>query len=252
VSTRAAVPRTGTAGQQPTDRTPSGSSLLTPRRRGRRWLRLLVLVLVLALVGAGVWLVGFSSVLAARTVSVTGARTVTADEVRAAAQVPLGRPLARQNVGAISNRVRSIRVVRSVSVTRTWPRTISIAVAERVPVLAVRQANGFLLIDATGTWYLTAPTVPSGVVLTDVDPTNAPLLTELAVVASTLPDDLKDRVDRLSALSADGIRLHLKDGDVAVWGSPDESALKAEVLTALLKRSASTYDVSAPHNPALR
>jgi hypothetical protein len=36
------------------------------------------------------------------------------------------------------------------------------------------------------------------------------------------------------------------------WGSADDSELKVAVLTALLKRPARSYDVSAPHSPALR
>ena len=253
MSARTALPRSGTAGQEPGHPGASGSTALAPPRpRRRRWVRVLVVLLVVALLATGGWLVGFSSVLAARTVSVTGVRTLSADEVRTAARVPLGVPLARQNVGAIGSRVRTIRVVSSVTVTRTWPRTVSIVVTERTPVLAVRQPDGFVLIDATGTWYLTVPTVPAGVVLADVDPTNTPLLTQLAVVASALPDGLKGKVYKFTALSRDGIRLELKDGDVAVWGDSSESKLKSEVLTALLKRKATTYDVSAPHSPALR
>ena len=210
------------------------------------------MLLVLALLATGGWLVGFSSVLAARTVRVTGFRTLSADEVRTAARVPLGVPLARQDVDAIATRVHALRVVDSVTVSRTWPTTVSIAVTERTPVLAVRQPDGFVLIDASGTWYLTVPTVPAGVLLADVDPTNAPMLAELAVVASALPNGLKGKVYKFTALSRDGIKLVLKDGDVASWGDSSESKLKAEVLTALLKRKATAYDVSAPHSPALR
>ena len=213
---------------------------------------MLVVLLVLALLATGGWLVGFSSVLAARTVRVTGSRTLSADEVRTAARVPLGVPLARQDVDAIANRVHALRVVDSVTVSRTWPTTVSIAVTERTPVLAVRQPDGFVLIDATGTWYLTVPTVPAGVLLADVDPANAPMLADLAVVASALPNGLKGKVYKFTALSRDGIKLVLKDGDVASWGDSSESKLKAEVLTGLLKRKATAYDVSAPHNPALR
>lgn len=235
-----------------TPRVRAGSSALSPPPVRRRWVRVLVGLLVLALLTALGWLIGFSSVLAARQVAVTGVKTLTPDQVRAAARVPLGAPLARQDVGAIASRVETLRLVKSVRVRRTWPRTISIAVQERTPVLAVRQASGFLIIDASGTWFLTVPTVPAGVVLTDVDPTNAPLLSEVGTVASALPATLKRKVDHIEALSPDSIKLVLSDRDVAVWGDAEDSPLKVQVLTALLKRSASTYDVSAPHNPAIR
>jgi cell division protein FtsQ len=121
-----------------------------------------------------------------------------------------------------------------------------------VPVVAIRQAQGFLLIDGTGRWFLTAPTVPAGVVMTDIDPTDEPLLADIGQVAQALPKKLARKVDRITAMSPDSIRLVLNDGDTAVWGSAEDSSLKAEVLTALLKQSASTYDVSAPHYPAIR
>ncbi|MDQ1483313.1 MAG: cell division protein FtsQ, partial [Actinomycetota bacterium] len=198
------------------------------------------------------WLVGFSSALAARRVDVRGVRTLSPTDVRAAAQVPLGTPLARQDVDAIAGRVAGLKPVQRVQVTRQWPETIRITVQERTPVLAVRQPDGFLLVDATGYPYLTVTQVPADVVLADIDPGNPALLTEVGVVAHALPRVLKRKITHVGAYSADAIRLTLTDGDVVVWGSSDESPLKAQVLEALLKRKASSYDVSAPHSPATR
>jgi cell division protein FtsQ len=59
-------------------------------------------------------------------------------------------------------------------------------------------------------------------------------------------------VATIQARTPDGIRLQLTDGDTVVWGSSEDSRLKAQVLTSLIKQSANTYDVSAPHYPAIR
>jgi cell division protein FtsQ len=198
------------------------------------------------------WLVGFSSVLAAHRVQVTGTKVLSQDQVRTAAQVPLGTPLARQDVGAIADRVAALSLVSTVTVSRQWPTTVVVAVQERTPVLAIRQPAGLLLVDRTGVGYQTVAAVPDGVLVADVDPANPALLTEVGVVASALPAKLRSRVDRVEALGPDAIRLVLKDSDVVVWGSSSESVLKAEVLLALLKQKGSTYDVSAPHTPAYR
>jgi len=231
---------------------PHGSSALRPPRRKRRWLRL-ALVVLLAVVLAGIgWLVTLSSVLAARHVAVTGVHTLTPDEVRATARVPLGIPLARQDVRGIAARVRTLRLVSSVTVTRTWPDTMTIAVRERKPVLALVQPDGFLLVDAGGYPFRTVSTRPARVVLTDVDPTSSWLLTQVGVVAAALPASLTSKVARIHALTPDGITLSLVDGDTVFWGSADNSELKSAVLTALLKTPARSYDVSAPHSPALR
>ena len=50
--------------------------------------------------------------------------------------------------------------------------------------------------------------------------------------------------------SLDAIDLRLRDGRTVVWGSAAESADKAEVLDALLKRPhAQRYNVSVPGQP---
>ncbi len=209
-------------------------------------------VLVVAVLVTAGWLVAFSSVLATREVTVTGNRILSSEDVRAAAQIPLGRPLARQDTDAIEARVAALRPVRSVQVTRSWPRTLVVTVHERAPVLAVAEPNGFVLVDAVGSAYLSVPTVPTGVVQAAVDPSNVPLLTDVGVTARALSPELAKKVRIIEASSSDGITLRLRDGDRVIWGSADDSALKAQVVGALLDRAASTYDVSAPHSPSLR
>ena len=53
-----------------------------PRRR-RIWPFVLVGVIVLALIGGLIWLVGFSTVLAAQRVQISGLKTLTKTEVTA-------------------------------------------------------------------------------------------------------------------------------------------------------------------------
>lgn len=223
---------------------------LQPRRR-RRWLGGLVGVLVLALLAAG-WLVGFSSVFAVRRVDVTGVTTLNADHVRAAAGVQLGRPLVRQHLDAVAQRVAGLRVVRSVVVTRSWPGTVHIEVTERTARVAIAQAGGFVLVDDLGQAYLSVTSAPPGVPLAQMDPTNVGLLTGVAAVARTLPVDIRRQVRSITASTPDSITLKLADGDVVLWGSAEESELKSQVLQALVKQPAAGYDVSAPHSPALR
>lgn len=231
---------------------PSGSSAVgPPPRRHRRWLQLLIAVLALAVLVAGGWLVAFSSVLATEQVAVSGTDVLSADEVRAAAQVPLGRPLARQDTDAIAARVAALGPVSSVRVTRRWPRTLLLTVVERTPVLAVARPSGFELVDAVGSAYLSVSSLPTGVVETTADPADPALLSTVGVVASALPPALARKVRTIGATSADGISLTLRDGDRVVWGSSDESVLKGQVLAALLAQPARTYDVSAPHNPTI-
>jgi cell division protein FtsQ len=231
---------------------PAPSPAAPPPRQRRRWVLPLVasvLVLVLAAVG---WLVWFSPVLATEQVSVSGTSTLTKAEVQDAAQVPIGRPLARQDVDAVAARVSALRPVRAVQVTRSWPRTVSIAVQERTPRLAVRQPDGFALVDDSGISYRTVSSRPKDVVLAEVDVTNAAMLSRAGQVAAAMPEALRKKVARIAATNSDSIQVTLSDGDEVFWGSADESELKAKVLTALLKQDARRYDVSAPRSPSLR
>lgn len=242
-------PRTPT----PTGPRPDLRRELDRRRSARRRLVAAgVAALAVVLVGVLVWLLTASSVLAARAVDVTGQRELTPDRVREAAAVPLGVPLARQDVDAIARRVTTLPQVASARVERRWPHTVAVVVAEREPLLAIRQPDGFALVDALGVAYETRSQVPDGVLLTDADPGAVPLLTDLGVVAAALPTELRDRVERLRATAADDIVLELRSGTTVRWGDASESPLKAQVVEALRTSRTRTIDVSAPHNPATR
>jgi cell division protein FtsQ len=239
----------------------TGGSALPPTgkkrpRRSRRREALLVGVIaatLVLLIAAGGWLLLFSSMLSAQRVVVTGTTDLTVEQVQAAAQVPLGRPLARQDLATIAQRTTQLPQVAQARVSRNWPDAIDIVVTERRPVLAVAQPQGFVLVDPTGVAYETRRTVPAGVQQVDVDPGNAPLLFRVAEVSAALPDSLRSKVDRIAANNEDNIVLRLDSKVVVTWGSSAESALKVEITEALLKRKPrSTIDVSSPHNPAFR
>ena len=97
-----------------------------------------------AVVAGAAWLLLGNRVFVVRSVTVTGTRLVSTEQVIAAADVPLGTPLSRVDAGAVTRRVETIRQVSSATVTLDWPDHVAIAVTERVPVMAVRMANGEL------------------------------------------------------------------------------------------------------------
>jgi cell division protein FtsQ len=224
------------------------------RRRTRRMLRTRVAVAagVVGLLAAAVWLLTFSGAFAAQRVVVSGTETLSFDDVSAAAGVAIGDPLARQDVDAMAERVAALRAVESVQVTRDWPHAVRIAVVERRPVLAVRESGGFNLIDRFGVAYRTVGSVPGGVAVAEVNSADRPLLMQVSNVIQTLPDFLDGKVATVRAGSADSIVLVLTNGDQIIWGSAEQSDLKAKAIVALMKHKASVYDVSAPANPALR
>jgi cell division protein FtsQ len=221
------------------------------RRRWLAWRHLLVLVLVLALVGGGIWAVFFSAWLAVETIDVSGAQTVEASDIRSRSGIDDGEPLARVDLAAAERRIGALAVIRSVEVTRQWPNGVLISIEERVPIAVVDIGGRLRGMDADGVVFRDYKKAPSGLprVVTSVGTTSA-ALKEGARVISALPEELSLVVDHVQVTTVDEISLALKDGRTVVWGSADESDTKADVLATLLATvQAQVYDVSVPSKP---
>ncbi len=231
-----------------------GGGPRTPvRSRRRRLIRAGIVLVALVLAAAGVWLAYFSPVLSTRQVIVHGVHTLSADQVIAAADVSLGRPMLRENLDSVARRTAALRPLESVSVKRRWPNTITINVVERRPLLAVRQPGGYLLVDRHGVAFRPATTAPHGVVIVDVNPDNVDLLTEVGTVASSFSKSFAKQVQSIKATGPDDITVILDSGVNVFWGHSADSALKAKIAAALLKQHPKTsINVSSPHNPTTR
>lgn len=223
------------------------------RQWARRWLAwkpvVAVLLLLASVVGA-IWTVFFSSVLAVEGVAVDGTELLTASQVRAAASVPMGDPLARVDLDRVRSRVEALAAVKSADVTRTWPHEVLITVEERVAVAVVEIGGRIRGMDDSGVVFADYRKPPAGLphVRSSTD-TRADALQEAARVIAALPAELDAQVDHVEVETVDQISLVLRDGRTVVWGSADQSEEKALVLAALLERPAQTYDVSVPGQP---
>ncbi len=240
----------------PSPRTRRSRRAFARRVWARRWLtwRYLVAgVLVLVLAVGSVWLVYFSSYLALKSADVSGTRHLTKQEVLAAAALPVGDPLARVDVDAIARRVRAMAYVKSVAVTREWPDQLRIDLTERTAVAVVDLGGATRGLDEAGVVFSTYRKAPPGLPVVEV--TGEPdqdTLHEAAEVIAALPSSLSARVDHLEVATVDQISLALVGGKTVVWGSADQSALKAEVIGPLLRQPGSVYDVSAPGQPTVK
>lgn len=228
------------------------------RQWARRWLAwkpvvaVVGLVLLVALV---VWLVYFSSLLSVKGVEVEGAHHLSAEEIRSAAAVPTGDPLATVDLDRIRARVEALAPVRSADVTRQWPDQVLITVEEREPVAVVEIAGQLRGMDADGVVFRDYAQAPPDLPRVETGSvTGSDALAEAALVVAAMPADLAADVDHVAVATVDEITLELRDGRTVTWGSADDSDLKAVVLADLLaaRPDAQSYDVSVPGNPTTK
>jgi cell division protein FtsQ len=220
----------------------------TRRRRFRASVPYLVLALVLLLGAGGVWTVYDTRTLDVREVAVDGASVLSPEQVRTAAQVPLGGALARVDTDAVARRIGALKPVASVQVSRSWPHTVSISLHERIAVAVVARGSSFLLLDKTGLAYTVVPHRPGGLPLLDLrtpGPEDRATAAAVATLAS-LPPAIRGQLVSVSAPTAAQVTLVLAAGRTVFWGDADNATAKAVVATALLARPGKRIDVSAP------
>jgi len=222
-------------------------------QRLRRLRPFLYAALVLGLVGSGIWLVFFSSVVTVRDVSVRGNQTLSSYRVAAVAKAPMGTQLARVDLAAIQARIETLPAVKSASVSRSWPHTIAITITERTPVAVVDRGAGLQAVDSEGVLFGHYTTRPADLPLVHTDPdVKADALAEAARVVTSLRSDIAAKVDLVQVETIDRIRLELSGDRTVMWGSAEDSAEKAAVLAVLLGQKAHEYDVSVPGRPTTR
>ncbi len=219
-------------------------------RAARPWLLTALALGVAVLAGWGVF---FSSWLATERVDVAGTSIVTDSEIRDAADVPRGTPLARVDLDGVRTRIERLPAVAAAQVHRSWPHTLEITVTERTPIATVAHRGRWFVMDREGVLFRPTPirdtTFPVVVLAPSAD---ASARHEVASVVAALPDQLLETTRRVRARSMDSITLSLDDGRQVTWGSADESDRKVEVLAVLLRQPASVYDVSVPEQPTTR
>jgi cell division protein FtsQ len=216
-----------------------------PRRRA-----VVAAVAAAVLVGAAIWVVGFSPVFGVRTVSVRGASPVTAQQIRAAAHVRHGSPVLRLDTGAIARRIEhAVPSVATAWVRTSFPSTVVITVTERVPMGYLTTGNSYVLVDAAGDQFATVTKRPRNLPLFAVPTGQAGKATGAAVasVAAALPPAVRTHVASIQAIDPSAITLLLTDQRVVTWGSAQDNAAKARVLPALLAQKGTRFDVSDPN-----
>ena len=232
----------------------------TRRSRHRRaaWITAASVVLVL---GVSILVAVFSPLMALRTIEVKGTNRVDESALRQALSDQIGTPLARLDFDAIKRDVAGFPLIESYVTEEAPPHTLVVTVTERTPVVAVRSGSTFDLVDPAGIVVQSSPKRPATMPLADIARARlgSSSFRTMTEVVLALPSTVRSQVTRVAGSTADDVTLTLKDGSTVVWGSPDDSDAKAELLAALVKDHAARnpgvvveYDVSAPDNGVIR
>ncbi len=174
---------------------------------------------------------------------------LTVEQLAAVASVPVGEPLASQDLTGITNRLTALPELKTVLVERGWPKTLVITVTERIPIAVAATEGGFNLIDNEGknSGVVTEP--PAGLLVIAATPDSPAMQSAISVVAS-LPAEWQ--VTGLAATSQDNVVVNLASGAVISFGSGVEADQKVKVASALLAQNYLTINVSAPDAPSAR
>jgi cell division protein FtsQ len=235
------------------------------REEGRRRLRVLIGVSVVAAVGCGGWAATGSSLLDLDRMVVEGAVHTGPDEARFATGLRRGQPLVDVDEGAAARGVETLPWVQEASVHRRWPGEVRIRVVEREPVaVTAAEAGGAALVDRTGRVLDSVDVAPPGLPVLAGLPAAGPAGSTLGAegvaalsVAVALPSDVRARIAGVvPAEGADGeVDLQLSPDGMVRLGPPDDLDRKFAAIRAVLAqvdlRNLAVLDVRRPDSPVL-
>lgn len=221
------------------------------RRRRQAWLAAGATVAALIL---GVVLVGFSPLLALSHIEVVGAERLDPKAVQQKLSDQLGKPLPLLDQAAISSDLAAFPLIRSYSLESHPPDTIVVRIVERRPIGAIQEGAAFTVVDAAKVPISSTTARPDGYPLIAASGPAGTADSGFAAAArvlSALPATVLGQVDTITANTTDDVSFTLRgSGATVMWGSAEDSALKAADLTALLASvpGSARYDVSSPHS----
>lgn len=243
------------------------------RKRASIWmilLRVLIGIVAACALGALIWLLFFSSVfrLNADAVSVSGTTDwVTEQQVRDIANKQTDKSLLLASSSKITSEVNDIAGVKSVKVTKHFPKSLSVEVTAEKPA-AILKSNGLPLepVDSQGRSMGTVDGKDtSGIPVVEVtnvaSAARTQAIKEALNVLASMSDDMRQTVTSMTAKTQDSITTVLNTGFTIVWGDSSNMDLKKADVQELTKKITNgednltwkrTIDVSSPKSPIVK
>jgi cell division protein FtsQ len=208
------------------------------------------LVWLLVILGVVTWWSLYQSKwFIAQEVTITGNSRLSAEQISAAAAVPIGNSLMSINPEVISEQIQALPEVKVATVERGWPHAVLITITERTPIAVAATASGYNLIDADGLNAGVVAAPPKGLLVIAAEP-DSPAMSNAIQALAAIPAEWK--ITGLSAKTQDSVIATLSNGVVITLGSGERAADKVEVAEALMEKGYTIINVSAPDAPTVK
>ena len=234
----------------------------------KRFRRLLTTISVITLVSLAAYILGWSSFLTVKEVSIEGTKSVQViiNKLTNDGIAPVvGSKLARVDTRAIKHTISNLNWISQGSVSRNWfSKKISIEVVERVAVAKAITAQGTNVnFDNTGTVFTpisdTQLLIQNSLPQVTLQGGSKEELTSVALLLEQIPVDLNYLITDLESISVSKsgyIQMKTQINKISVqinWGRAEEVKQKCSVLIALLKlpenQGIKKVDLSQPSAP---
>ena len=230
------------------------------RAKGRRRLRLLLLIIAVLSLGVGGYFLSKSSLFDVDEIVIEGVSTELEGEVREAADINEGKPLLEVNSSSSSKRIEAIPWVREARISRSWGGTITIRVSTREPVAAFLSEEGWVVVDIEGRVLDKEDELPYDLLPIEEEVGSLSIgewapeqVIPLIQVAGTISTELTGDVSSIKG--GNQIELLLFGGGKILFGDSsdiEEKALAAATILSQVDQSSVLHiDVRAPLTPVL-
>ncbi|WP_341945166.1 FtsQ-type POTRA domain-containing protein [Microbacterium sp. LWH11-1.2] len=220
----------------------------TQRSRRRRIIWLSSIGAVLLLIGGSV-AAAYSPLFAVEKITVAGATTLDPAVIEAALADQIGTPLALVDTSEVKAALLAFPLIETYALEAKPPHDLTVRIVERTPVGVIRSDAGYTLVDAAGVALATTSDQPAGQPIIEVEGgVDSTAFESAGLVVRSLPAGIRGALTGVSASTADDVTLTLSTGLTVVWGSAEESGLKALTLSAALNANpgATSIDVTSP------
>ena len=209
------------------------------RAAGLRRFRVLIAIGTVLVLVVGGSILAQSSLFSVKVVNVTGVRYTDPAAVQEVADSLRGQPLYRADLGQAEETILLQPWVRRVHIIRTWPRTVTIDIAERTPVGAVQgDDTAWRVIDVEGRVLALTQNQPKDFIEIKGDPSSVAVgetVSEPMIAGARLAESLPGRLKAITTrviVGGDGaVALNIQPKGTILLGTIDD--LKGKLISVL-------------------